>query len=335
MCLVDTPGVGSVSAANTAATRAFVPHIDAALVVLGADPPISGEELALVQEVARQVAHLVLVLNKADNHADADLQAVARFTGRVLEEKLSRPVGPILRISATDRIAGSGPPRDWDALVAVLASLARDSGADLVRAAEGWGAAALGECLLRELGEQDAALRRPVEESRARIRRLECAVANAERALDDLGYRLIGVQERLSRRFIDERDRFFARTVPEAQRELRDMIRAEHARGPVLRKRAMDDATDVAWRWLERWRREQEPQAEVLYREATPRFVELVNGFQESLAAVPGLANLPPLDAESGFRARSRFHYTEMLAVAPSAPGTWFLDVASPRGAGE
>jgi hypothetical protein len=39
MCLVDTPGLGSVSLANTEATRAFVPHIDAALVVLGADPP--------------------------------------------------------------------------------------------------------------------------------------------------------------------------------------------------------------------------------------------------------------------------------------------------------
>jgi hypothetical protein len=45
MCLVDTPGLGSVHASNTAATRDFVPHIDAALVVLGADPPISGEEL--------------------------------------------------------------------------------------------------------------------------------------------------------------------------------------------------------------------------------------------------------------------------------------------------
>lgn len=41
LCLVDTPGLGSVYAANTAATRAFVPHIDAALVVVGPDPPIS------------------------------------------------------------------------------------------------------------------------------------------------------------------------------------------------------------------------------------------------------------------------------------------------------
>jgi hypothetical protein len=41
MCLVDTPAIGSVFAGNTAVTRAFVPHIDAALIVIGADPPIS------------------------------------------------------------------------------------------------------------------------------------------------------------------------------------------------------------------------------------------------------------------------------------------------------
>src|SRR5207244_12572453 len=43
LCLVDTPGIGSTFAANSEVTRAFVPHIDAALVVLGADPPISGD----------------------------------------------------------------------------------------------------------------------------------------------------------------------------------------------------------------------------------------------------------------------------------------------------
>src|SRR5580704_12519909 len=35
LCLVDTPGLGSVHAANTEATRAFVPRTDVALVVVG------------------------------------------------------------------------------------------------------------------------------------------------------------------------------------------------------------------------------------------------------------------------------------------------------------
>ena len=40
MCFVDTPGLGSVFTGNTATTQAFIPHIDAALVVIGADPPL-------------------------------------------------------------------------------------------------------------------------------------------------------------------------------------------------------------------------------------------------------------------------------------------------------
>ena len=48
---MDTPGLGSVFSGNSATTQAFIPHIDAALVVVGADPPIAGEELTLVEAV--------------------------------------------------------------------------------------------------------------------------------------------------------------------------------------------------------------------------------------------------------------------------------------------
>src|SRR6266508_453640 len=65
MCLVDTPGLGSVFRQNTETTREFLPHIDAALVVLGADPPISGEEAAIAEEIGRDVPHMLFVINKA------------------------------------------------------------------------------------------------------------------------------------------------------------------------------------------------------------------------------------------------------------------------------
>src|ERR1022692_5352472 len=72
MCFVDTPGLGSVFTGNTATTQAFIPHIDAALVVVGADPPIAGEELTLVEAVGRQVQNLILVLNKADRATEPE-----------------------------------------------------------------------------------------------------------------------------------------------------------------------------------------------------------------------------------------------------------------------
>ena len=77
MCFVDTPGLGSVFTGNTATTQAFIPHIDAALVVVGADPPIAGEELSLVEAVGKQVQDLILVINKSDRTSDPERAAAA------------------------------------------------------------------------------------------------------------------------------------------------------------------------------------------------------------------------------------------------------------------
>ena len=96
MCLVDTPGIGSVSIENTVATEAFVPHIDAALVVLVSDPPISADELALVDAVARQTAELIFVLSKADRGAEAERREARAFCEAVLAARLG---GPLLRCS--------------------------------------------------------------------------------------------------------------------------------------------------------------------------------------------------------------------------------------------
>jgi hypothetical protein len=308
MCLVDTPGVGSVTAANTTATRAFVPHIDAALVVLGADPPISGEELDLVHQIAAQVEHLIVVLNKADRLSDIERAEAACFTERVLSEKLGRPVRGTLHVSATERLAGTGPARDWDVLVQRLEALARDAGADVVRAAEERGTRHLAARLAREVDEQRQALLRPLEESQARIDVVRGAVAEAGRSLEDLDHRLLAVQGRLARAFTEERDVFFAQALPEAERELREMVRAQSTNGASLRRRAIDDAVDITKRWLDRWRQQQEPRVEALFLEGVERFVELVEEFEARLAPVLGLEGLSQLAIEPGLRGKSHFY---------------------------
>ena len=88
LCLVDTPGIGSAFTGNTEATRAFVPHIDAALVVLGADPPISADELALVLDVLAQVPISIFVENKADRLSADDVRQAREFTERLVAERL-------------------------------------------------------------------------------------------------------------------------------------------------------------------------------------------------------------------------------------------------------
>ena len=129
MCFVDTPGLGSVFTGNTAATQAFIPHIDVALVVIGADPPLAGEELVLVEEVARHVQDLIITVNKADRTTDSERAAAVGFAKQQLEKRLQqRSVGPLLEVSALEQLEHRGTGRDWAKLVASLNQLVGRSG---------------------------------------------------------------------------------------------------------------------------------------------------------------------------------------------------------------
>ena len=333
LSLVDTPGIGSVFVGNTAATRAFVPHIDVALVVLGADPPISGDEMALVLEVARQVRHVVFVLNKADRISGAELREAGEFTHRLLQERLGRAVPMPFSVSAIERIRG-GPTRDWSALETELLGLASDSGAALVAAAELRGLELIAARLLHELEERRAALVRPVEESRRRLTELRRVVGDAERALGDLGLLLSAEEQRLARRFTERRDEFLRGVAVRARAELDDAIAgAEERRGKALRERAFALAREVAHRHLDPWLAAQQALAEREYREVMARFIELANQFLDRVAASGehAPANLQRLDAEAGFRVKSGYFATELLHLTMRSPGSVIADLARPR----
>lgn len=337
MCLVDTPGIGSVFAGNTVTTREFVPHVDAAIVVLGAEPPLSGEELALVEEVSRHVEILFFVLSKADRLPAGESDEAARFAERVLKEKLGARATPLLMVSATERLR-SGPTRDWEKLETALDRLARDSGASLVREAEARAIARLLGRLLAEIDEQRDALIRPVVESEQRIGILTASVAEAERSMADLGYLLMGEVDRLTKKFERDREAFLFAALETAVQELIrqvDVLASETSLRP-LRSRALDAAAAIARRHLDAWLATEQPAAEALYRGAADRFLALGNDFLRRFlkSGELGPETFPAeLAHEAGFRAKSRLFYTELLAVAQPSPFSRVLDLFRTRGA--
>jgi hypothetical protein len=335
MCFVDTPGIGSVFLANTEATRAFVPHVDAALVVLGADPPISADEIALAEQLGKQCPDLLFVLNKADKVHDAERAVAVDFTRRVLAERFPGKELPIFETSATERLARQGPPRGWPALTGALGKLARQSGSALVRTAGQRGIALLEGRLRRHLAEQRDALLRPIEESQRRIDALRGCMAEAEQSLSDLAHLFAAEEERLARAFAGRKEEFLARALPAARQEFVQALAAIPVRrGPVLRRRATALADEVAVRWVDRWRAEAQPAAEALYVQATTRFVDLANGFLEQLARAgdPALAGLRcAVGPETGFRLRSRMFYTSLMALTSQSPLGWLLDLVRSR----
>ena len=332
MCLVDTPGLGSVFSGNTAATQAFIPHIDAALVVTGSDPPLAGEELALVESVAKHVGHLLVVLNKADKASDAERASAVAFTHNLLQKRLQRASGLIFEVSATERLENRGPQRDWAKLVHTLEHLVQDSGRELIQAAGDRGIQRLSEELLAIVYEDRDALSRPIEESEKRIAAMKRTLGEAERSMRDLGYLLMGEQHRLSDFFLDRRKAFLATMLPMAKQELESYLQtAPRVLGSAHRRGAMQKAQAIARRDVVPWLQIEQEEGERQYRCVGRRFAQMGNDFLSRLAeaGVPELGRmLHALDPETGFRVRSEFRFREFVEIAlPSSPVRKLADV--------
>jgi predicted GTPase len=335
MCFVDTPGLGSIFSGNTATTQAFTPHIDAALVVVGADPPIAGEELALVESIGTQVQNLILVINKSDRTSNPERAAAAKFTRENLERRLHRPMGEVFEVSAAERIENRGPLRDWDKLLAALHRLVDESGRNLVRAACNRGLQRLSEQLLVIVNEDRDALQRPIEESERRIMLMNETIHEAERSMRELNFLFMAEQQRISDLLVERHQRFFRSSWTESETEFNHELSAVNIGfGPHYRRRLMQLAQEVSRRKVTPWLRLEQEEGERQYRGVAIRFTEMGNSFLKKLAdaGLNELTRMPhALDPEKGFRVRSRFTFLSFIEIAqPASPLRWLADVFLP-----
>lgn len=326
MCLVDTPGLGSVFAGNTAATHAFVPHIDAAIVVIGVDPPLSGDELQLVRTVSQEVRDLVFVLNKADRANAAERSAAREFARCVLETHLKRTLPAFFEVSALDRLEQKGPERDWWQLVHALEDLVLHSGRSLVHKATDRGIRHAANHLLAVIKEERNALERPLEESERRIAGLRKTLEESEAAMRDLGVLMSAEQQRLSDIFVERRGIFLKQAQTSAHTELTERLSslARSHNGPGYRRKVNHLAQEIACAQLAPWLQGEAAFAEQEFRKTANRFVELANKFLHRLGETeaPGLEELPEdVGSDQGLSARSQFHFHVIERVAaPASP---------------
>jgi GTP-binding protein EngB required for normal cell division len=335
MCFVDTPGLGSVFTGNTATTQAFIPHIDAALVVVGADPPIAGEELALVEAVGKQVQDLILVINKSDRTSDPERAAAVKFTREVLERRLHRPMGEVFEVSAAERMEDRGPLRDWEKLLESLHGLVDDSGSDLVRAASDRGLQRLSEQLLAIISEDRDALQRPIEESERRIELMKETISEAGRSMYELNFLFMAEQQRISDLFVERHRRFFRSAWAESEIEFDEELPSlPLAFGPHYRRRLMHLAQEISRRKVMPWLKPEQEEGERQYSAVALRFVEMGNNFLKKLAdaGLSELTRMPhALEPEKGFRVRSRFTFEDFIGTAqPPSPLRWLADIFLP-----
>jgi len=106
LVLVDTPGIGSLSLHNTETTQDFIPKVDAAILVLSPDPPITQIESEFLDEILQHVDRLFVVLNKTDLLTDSDLRETVAYTRSILREKLKHRETEVYPLSALRALQG-------------------------------------------------------------------------------------------------------------------------------------------------------------------------------------------------------------------------------------
>ena len=236
IALFDTPGVGSVYEHNTVAAFAALPRADAAILVVGPEPPIGREELEYAREVVASSERLFVVLNKSDL-AGESLGEVLDFTRRSLADALALDI-EVISVSATRaRSAQDAGGEDFEfaRLMGVLRSFVADSGRATLDASLRRRATGIVERLDALTSLQLSALRMPGEERRRRREALEEALQIVddrarplELALDDDVSRIqLRLEDRLDRMHDRDKGPFMANSTAlasirsRAEREVR------------------------------------------------------------------------------------------------------------------
>lgn len=323
MCFVDTPGIESVFEANTRATHEFVPRIDAALIVLGADPPVSGAEVALIKQICGHVDSLLFVMNKVDRVPTEEVKAAKQFARRILAAKLQRQVD-VYEVSARSELETAAAGWEWPPFLAALRQMASQSGRALAQRVQRGAAERLVKRLSRLAEDRRDALLTPLEESEARLTALRVYIDGLRQSILDLGQLLKGEQERSDHAIAARTEEFLATSVPEVQRLLGDRLSASAEQGARFRRRAMNVALEVARQQLMPWLEREERIVETEYSHTIARFNSIVDDYLRRLAGtgVPQLEHLADTSVESGrLTAPSRFYFHELLHIGqPASP---------------
>lgn len=85
--LIDTPGIGSTHAHNTRITESYLQHVDAGIIVLSVDPPITEVESQFLRNLKEDIPKLFFILNKIDLVSAGEIAAIKRFLQNELDRQ--------------------------------------------------------------------------------------------------------------------------------------------------------------------------------------------------------------------------------------------------------
>ena len=89
---VDTPGLESIFEHNTEASLSWTPNVDMAVVAIGVDPPLTQQDIALIERLYQYTPNVSVLLTKVDILTEPEKDEVEQFIGSRLQERFKKPI---------------------------------------------------------------------------------------------------------------------------------------------------------------------------------------------------------------------------------------------------
>lgn len=192
ICLVDTPGIGSVNPEHGEATRGFINRADAVIFLINTDPVISQSECMFLAFLRDYVSRFLFIITKIDRYTQQERDQSVDYTRKTIEQ-----------------YAGIVGPQMFP-LSAKMAQDARDAGDEAKFQASGFAdfLQGLDVFLIRARGE--AFIREQVNNATAHLDDLRKAgkveLQGLELSMDDLEARIAAARPALTRAHAKARD---------------------------------------------------------------------------------------------------------------------------------
>jgi signal recognition particle receptor subunit beta len=227
LVIVDTPGVGSVYEHNTETARQALADADGAILVLGADAPLSRNERELLEVLSARRAPVFVVVNRCDVVDQSDHAEIRGFVGEQVGRALDSPeIYLVAARAALQAKAGdtrASDPGEFPVFEAALRRFVHDDLREALIVAARHELDDLADEVEERLRLHEATARLRVDELAARMLVFERAAKEQSRLLDDdlhlLHRDLQAVREQLASRLAQS-----AREAPTAARHLRAAV---------------------------------------------------------------------------------------------------------------
>jgi ribosome biogenesis GTPase A len=316
--LIDTPGIGSTHRDNTSTTEDFLAEVDAAIVVLSVDPPVTAVESDFLRRIRLDVPKLLFVVNKTDLSTPEEAESIVSF----LENELKNHVGikkpEVFSLSARQVMKErlEHVPHERNGLAPLMARLHRFAAEekeqtlfqsvaiDLLRIATTLRFAAMVGERARFMAGEDIARRKLS---------LQEALATADQELKDVRHLLRQDTASLITRIENDLRDHVASAAPRVRSRLEKLS----TQNPNENRKDLAELLDrfmlgEVEAVFEDWRAQEDERIHMELAALSRRFVERTNAVLESLQrAAGGLFDVPvsPVTLTSSLSVESRLHY--------------------------